>query len=132
MNDMKRLEAINTAIWIRDNWNKIPENELQKFIEQISEYDVFSNRQIARLFNNRVNHSRVREYTKKTQKTGGSLSPESLEDIREALFSRFKNKIDYEAISRAIQKGTSQNMITRLSGVSQSSISRRLKNDNNK
>jgi transposase len=131
MNDMERLEAINTAIWMRDNWNKIPENDLPKMIMQLSEYDLFSNRQIAKILNNRVTHSRVRAYTNKTEKTGGSLSPESLEDIRELLFSRARNKINYDAAIRAVSNGTSQNMLTKLSGVSQSSISRRLRSDKN-
>lgn len=132
MNDTDRLEAISMAIYLRDNSETIPEDRLPSLIFDLSDYGVFSNRQIANLLNNRFNHSKIKKFTGKSQKTGGRLSPESLEDIREVLFSKNRNQIDYEAVSRAVKAGTSQSMITKLSGVSQSSISRRLTSGNNK
>lgn len=132
MNDADRLEAISMAIYVRDNWDKIPENALPGFIFDLSNYGIFSNRQISNLLNNRVNHNKVRKFTGKTKKTGGKLSPSSLEDVREVLLSKSSGKINFDAIVNAVKAGTSQNMIMKLSGVSQSSISRRIGNGNNK
>lgn len=132
MNDEKRLEAINTAIWIRENVEGFSADEAENAITELSKYGLFSNRQIAKIFGNYVSHSKVREYTQKTDKTGGSFEPNSLETIRQILFTKSAGKFDQEAVVKALEMGTSQNMIMRLSGVSQSVISRRLKNEHNK
>lgn len=127
MNDEKRLEAINTAIWVRENAKTFSEDQIAQRIGELSKYGLFSNRQIAKIFGDSINHSRVRSYTQKTDKTGGSFEPASLETIRQILFAKSSGNFDHEAVVKAIDMGTSQNMIMRLSGVSQSVISRRLK-----
>lgn len=132
MNDEKRLEAINTAIWIRENAGSFSEDQVAQKVVELSKYGLFSNRQIAKIFGDNINHSKVRSYTKKTDKTGGSFDPGSLETIRQILFTKSMGRFDHEAVTKALEMGTSQNMIMRLSGVSQSVISRRLKNDINK
>jgi len=127
MNDEKRLEAINTAIWIRENAKTFSDKQIADKTTELSRYGLFSNRQIAKIFGSGVNHSKIKAYTNKTDKTGGSFEPESLETLRQILFTKSMGDFDYQAVKRAIEMGTSQNMIMRLSGVSQSSISRKLK-----
>jgi hypothetical protein len=129
MNDMERLEAINTAIWLRDNAEKLPDEAILERVKELSGYDIFSNRNLSFIIGNKISHVKIGKVTQKKKKSGGLLAPESLEDIRDLLFSRTRNSINYEAAQRAVSAGTSQNMIQRLSGVSQSSISRRLRNE---
>lgn len=128
MNEMQKLEAINMAIWLRDNAPRLSEEVILEKVKQLSEYETFSNRNISFIIGNKISHVKIGKVTRKTKKSGGALAPDSLEDIRDALFSKSRNRIDYEAIARAIKAGTSQNMIQKLSGVSQSSISRKLNN----
>ena len=128
MNEMQKLEAINMAIWLRDNAPRLSEEMILEKVKELSEYEAFSNRNISFIIGNKISHVKIGKVTQKTKKSGGALAPDSLEDIRDALFSKSRNRIDYEAIARAVKAGTSQNMIQKLSGVSQSSISRKLNN----
>lgn len=56
----------------------------------------------------------------KRTKTGGRLNPETLETIRDLRDHGF-NKAD---VIWVLEKGTSQNLLARLTGISQSKISR--------
>lgn len=125
MNQMQRLEVISVAMWLRDHATTTSNEELLDKCVYLSSFGVFSNRNITRLISNRLSHATIGRHTQKTTRNGGSLAPESLEDIRDALFSKEANRIDYEAIFRAIKRGTSQNMIAKLTGIPQSSISRK-------
>lgn len=128
MNPMQRLEVISTAIWLRDNADQISRDRLIEKLSHLSEFGLLSNRQLAKIVKGKISHTTIARHTGKSTKTGGALSPDALEDILEALLSHDKKNIDYDAIGKAIKKGTSQNMITKLTGISQSSISRRIKN----
>jgi len=126
MNQMERLEVISIAIWLRDNASRVEGEELVEKIMMLSDYGIFSNRQLSRIVDNKLSHVKIGAHTRKKGRSGGMLAPESLEDIRDALFSRERNSIDYSAVKSAVEKGTSQNMITKLTGISQSSISRKM------
>lgn len=128
MNQMERLEVISTAIWLRDNADTARDEEIFNKVKDLSDFGIFSNRQMSQILKSRFSHATIGRHTMKTSRTGGALSPDSLEDIRDALFSRERRAIDYEAVVRALKKGTSQNMVTKLTGISQSSISRRINN----
>lgn len=118
-------EALNFAIWLRDNCDKLDIEELNKQIKLISDYEMFSSRQISAIVNSRVNHGTISKMIGKTNKTGGKLNVGTLEILRNVLYSRANGKTDYSLIGEAIKEGTSQGMISKLTGVSQSSISRR-------
>jgi DNA-binding NarL/FixJ family response regulator len=120
-----KLYAINEAIWLRDNASKISLDLLALRIQEIAEHDVFSNRQIANICGNILSHTTIGKFVKKDDKSGGRLNPKSLEDIALALFSKARKSIDYEAIRRALDAGTSQGMIAKLTGISQSTISKK-------
>ena len=125
MESMTRLQAINEAIWIRDNCERISKDLLIDRLQEISEYGLFSNRQLARICNNKVSHALIGQYTKKNTNAGGKIAPESLEDLREALFSKERKRISYPHVQRALEAGTSQGMVAMVTGINQSSISRR-------
>lgn len=128
MNQIWRLQAINEAIWLRDNADKISYGDLINRIRDLSEYGYFSNRQITKIIANRISHVTLGKHVIKMDKSGGRLEPSTLEDIREVLFSKHRKHVDYEAVLRAIEGGTSQNMISKLTGVDQSLISRKVSN----
>jgi hypothetical protein len=125
MESMTRLQAINEAIWIRDNCERISRDLLIDRLQEISEYGLFSNRQLARICNNKVSHALIGQYTKKNTNAGGKIAPESLEDLREALFSKERRSISYPHVQSALEAGTSQGMVARITGINQSSISRK-------
>lgn len=118
------LQAINEAIWIRDNAKKIERSLLVERLQDLAEYSVFSNRQMQAICGNVISYTTIGGYTRKTSKNGGRLAPESLEDIREILFEKHNGRINYKAIERVLQCGTSQGMISKLTGVAQSTISK--------
>ncbi len=125
MEQETRLYAINEAIWLRDHAHKISMDLLYLRIQEIAEYGVFSSRQIANISGNIVSHATISRFIKKDDKSGGRLNPKSLEDIALALFSKARKRIDYSAVERALEAGTSQGMIAKLTGISQSTISKK-------
>jgi hypothetical protein len=119
-------ELLNLAIWVRDNVYSMDSEELHKQIMILADYDMLSSRQISAIVNNKVSHSSISKMIGKNSKTGGNLNVGTLEILRNLLYSRSNGETDYGLISEAIKQGTSQGMISKLTGVSQSSISRRL------
>jgi len=118
-------ELLNLAIWVRDNVHSMDSDELHKQIKILADYDMLSSRQISAIVNNKVSHSSISKMIGKNTKTGGNLNVGTLEILRNVLYSRSNGETDYQLISEALQGGTSQGMISKLTGVSQSSISRR-------
>jgi hypothetical protein len=128
MKSIDRLQAINEAIWIRDNSALISRDVLVERLREISEYGLFSSRQLARICNNKLSHTSISFYIEKNSNSGGKVAPESLEDVREALFSKERGAISYPHIKSALEAGTSQNMVSKMTGINQSGISRMLSN----
>ena len=124
--EIKVAELLNLAIWIRDNVESMEVQEVQKQVMMLADYDMLSSRQISAIINNRISHSSISRSIGKASKTGGNLNVGTLEILRNVLYSRSNGETNYELISEAFEKGTSQGMISKLTGVSQSSISRRL------
>jgi len=128
MDQIQRLQAINEAIWLRDNCERISKELLIERLRDLSGYELFSSRQLAGICGNTMSHGTISNYTQKKTNSGGKIAPESLEDVREALFSKERGAISYPHIKSALEAGTSQNMISKMTGINQSSISRRLSN----
>jgi hypothetical protein len=122
---MRVSELLNLAIWVRDNVYSMDTEELNKQIMLLADYDMLSSRQISAIVNNKVSHSSISKMIGKNSKTGGNLNVGTLEILRNVLYSRSNGETDYGIISEALKEGTSQGMISKLTGVSQSSISRR-------
>ena len=120
-----RLFAIHEAIWIRDNAELIRKEALIEKAKDLANYDLFSNRQISKISGGVLSHVAISANISKTNKKGGRFSPQSLEDIAIVLFSVTDGRgVDFDAVRRAMKAGTSQGMISRLTGLSQSRISR--------
>jgi hypothetical protein len=123
--DVHRLQALNMAIWIRDNSTKVNKDLLIERMQEISEYGLFSNRQIANISGNTVRNTTLSAYIQKKDKSGGKINPKNLEDIRDLLFSRNRGHINYPTLFFILDNGTSQNMVSKLTGINQSTISRK-------
>lgn len=125
--EMSIAEALNQAIWLRDNVAKMDREALEDAIIELASHKLFSSRQLSAIVNNVIDHGTIAKLIKKEDKTGGNLNVGTLEILRNVLYSRANNQTDYELIAKAFEEGTSQGMIAKLTGVSQSSISRRLR-----
>ena len=123
---MKLAEALNMAIWLNMSAGTLSKEELHIAVKEISTYNLFSSRQLSAIVSNVIDHSTIAKLIKKENKTGGNLNVATLEILRSILYSRSDGRADYQLVSEALEKGTSQGMISRLTGISQSSISRRL------
>ena len=123
--EIKVAELLNLAIWIRDNVDSMELDEIKKQVGLMADYEILSSRQMSAIVNNRISHSMISKMIDKGSKTGGNLNVGTLEILRNVLYSRANGETDYKLIKQAIGQGTSQGMISKLTGVSQSSISRR-------
>ena len=122
--DILILRAVNEAIWLRDHASSIDRAKLFEVVEDIGEYNIFSARQLSSFTKNLISHQTAARLCKKTERTGGKLNPNSLEDIKQCFHDRINNTIDYRLISQILADGTSQGMIEKLTGISQTKISR--------
>lgn len=129
MKSIERLYAINEAIWIRDNAQVISVPVLIEKLQNLAEYKLYSSRQMANICGGVLKHNTISGYVGKSDKSGGRFNPASLEDIREALFSKERGRIDYVSVKNALDFGTSQGMVSKLTGINQSMISRRFSNE---
>lgn len=123
-NDINTMRAINEAIWLRDNATRLPRQELIKIVTDITRYQVYSARQISVLTGGILSHQTVARLGGKTAKTGGRLSPESLDDIKQCFHDRVSKNINFITVKRVLDSGTSQGMLKKLSGISQAKISK--------
>jgi hypothetical protein len=125
--DMMRLRAINEAIWIRDHSKNLSRSDLFRVIEDISEYNVFSSRQIALMTGKIISHQTISKLNNKEDKTGGSLNVLDLEKIRDLFYGKSNGSVNYRLAKEIIENGTSQGMLEKLTGIHQSSISKKIK-----
>lgn len=116
--------ALNEAIWLRDNAADLPKTELYAAVKALGAYRVFSSRQIVAITNGLVSSGIVSSLINKSDRTGGNLNPGTLDILRTVLYSRADKATDYKIISEAVSNGTSQGMVSKLTGVSQGSISK--------
>jgi hypothetical protein len=81
-------------------------------------------RQLSNIANNKISASTLRRYLIQKPRTGGRLNTGSLRDIFEIFKSAELGVVDYRLVKRVMNAGTSQNVVARLTGITQSSISR--------
>lgn len=127
LKEMQVAEALNSAIWLRDNNQTLSDIDLVAHIISLGKLRVFSSRQISAIINGRVSHSVITKLIGKTDKTGGNLNAGTLDILRNILLNRADDGTDYKLIARAVGMGTSQGMVSRLTGVPQGSISKKLR-----
>lgn len=122
--------ALNEAIWLRDHIDIVDREELNDAIKSLAKYGIFSSRQISAITNGRLSPSTVSLTVDKSDKTGGNLNPGTLEILRAILYSRADKNTDVLLIKAALAEGNSQGMIAKLTGVSQSMISKIARKEN--
>lgn len=114
----KALVFIALAIRLRDTAHKLNDEEFKELLKEVSYYGVMSNRQLAKLTKNRMNHVAISRFMAKTNKTGGNVNGSDLEKIRGIIFSKSIRQIDYKLVNDVLQNGTSFNMLRRITGIS--------------
>lgn len=122
-----RLYAIAIAIQVRDNWRQYDEPQLRSKIKELSATGLFSLRQISQLCGK--SPSTLSRWEGRTSKTGGKFSPDDLEIYRLIIFARGMNELDWGQVFRVVQRGTSIDFLTRITGIPKSSIHRKMKHD---
>lgn len=128
-NEMRIAEALNQAIWLRDNVYKLDEEKLVKLVIELGSYSVFSSRQLSAIIDGKIPHGKITKLIGKTDKTGGNLNVGTLDILRTILINRADSTTDFRLIADAVGKGTSQGMVAKLTGVPQGTISKKLRNN---
>ena len=121
-----RLYAIALAIQLRDNWRLYSEEELRQKVEQVVDTGVFSLRQVATMCGK--SPSTVSRWVTRKSRTGGKLNPDDLEILRSIIFQRDMNDVDWGQISRVISRGTSLDFLAKITGISKSTLHRKMTN----
>ena len=127
LQEMKVAEALNSAIWLRDNVKGLLDFEIEDQLIEIGKYNLFSSRQLSAIVNGKISHARIGKLIGKTDKTGGNLNVGTLDILRNILLNRADDGTDYKLIARAVGMGTSQGMVSKLTGVPQGSISKKIR-----
>lgn len=125
--EMEVAAALNKAIWLRESVEKFDREQIVKHIKDIATHDVFSSRQLSAIVNGTIHHSTISRMIQKKTKTGGNLNVGTLDILRTVLYSRANESTDYSLIAKAVGMGTSQGMVSKLTGVNQGTISKRLR-----
>ena len=125
MNKHDVVMAIAKSIQLYKNAETMEKPEILKLAREISELNIFSNRQIEKMAHNQITHLAIGKVTGKTTKNGGKLNPASLELIRELIFEFSDGKINWEKVGQVVRMGTSQNLVSKLTGISKTQINRR-------
>ena len=125
--EMEVAAALNKAIWLRESVEGFDREQIIKHIKDIAIHDVFSSRQLSAIVNGAVHHSTISKMIQKKTKTGGNLNVGTLDILRTVLYSRANETTDYSLIAKAVGMGTSQGMVSKLTGVNQGTISKRLR-----
>lgn len=118
--------ALNKAIWLRDKVSELGKEEIIFHVKDLATYDVFSSRQLSAITNGIIHHATISKITGKKDRTGGNLNVGTLDILRNILFTRADSGTDYNLIASALRMGTSQGMVSKLTGVSQSTISKKV------
>jgi len=119
-------QALNEAIWLRDNVEGLTKEETFGYIRELGSHGVFSSRQISAITNGKIGHGTVSKLIGKNDRTGGNLNVGTLDILRSILYSRADSSTDYSLVASAVGQGTSQGMVSKLTGLNQGTISKRL------
>ncbi len=125
--EMRIAQALNEAIHLRNHANAMAQDAVIIAVKNLSQYGIFSARQLAAITNGRVSHHTITRIINKTDKTGGNLNAGTLDILRNILYSRANGVTDYKLVADAVSSGTSQGMVSKLTGIPQGSISKKLR-----
>ena len=125
MNQQDRHRLLSQAIWLRDNAESITKTRAFELIRELDEFSALSIRQISKIINGKISNTTLCKYLVVKPRVGGRLNPKSLEDIAQCLSDKERNLVDYRIVKRILLAGTSQNTLSRLTGINQSLISKK-------
>lgn len=125
MDKKDRHRLLSQAIWLRDNADSINKTETFEFVRELDEFGALSIRQISAIIGGKISNTTLCKYLVVKDRVGGRLNPNSLEDIAQCLSDKENNSVDYRVVKRILLAGTSQNTLSRLTGINQSLISKK-------
>lgn len=116
------LEAVKQAQYAHEHHESMTPQDKLDYAIALGEWGVFSNRQIASFVG--MSAPRVGGVTGKTAHTGGTLKPEALGPIIDLMQRHARGEIDFQATKQTLEAGVSAHMLSRLSGIPQTNLSR--------
>jgi|688.fasta_scaffold689099_2 hypothetical protein len=124
MNNVQRHGLLSQAVWLKENNATLNKGEVFHYITEIDTLGEFSVRQLSNICNNKISASTLRRYLVDKPRHGGRLNTGSLRELLDLFKESELGVVDYRVVKRIMNAGTSQNVVARLTGISQSSISR--------
>jgi hypothetical protein len=124
MNNLQRHGLLSQAVWLKENNAALNKGEVFHYITELDILGEFSIRQLSNIANNKISASTLRRYLIEKPRLGGRLNTGSLRELFELFKECELGLVDYRVVKRIMNAGTSQNVVARLTGISQSSISR--------
>jgi len=124
MNNVQRHGLLSQAVWLKENNATLNKGEVFHYITEIDTLGEFSVRQLSNICNNKISASTLRRYLVEKPRHGGRLNTGSLRELLDLFKESELGVVDYRVVKRIMNAGTSQNVVARLTGISQSSISR--------
>ena len=120
---MTHLPAVQHAQRVHTNRHESTREALINEAVALGEWGVYSKRQVASFTGLRP--ALINDLLPKSDRTGGTLKPESLGYIIILMRATAREEDDCKAIADALKAGVSSIMLARLTGRSQSTLSRR-------
>ena len=127
MNNVQRHGLLSQAVWLKENNATLNKGEVFHYITEIDTLGEFSVRQLSNICNNKISASTLRRYLIDKPRHGGRLNTGSLRELLDLFKECELGVVDYRVVKRIMNAGTSQNVVARLTGISQSSISRNMR-----
>lgn len=124
MDNAQRHTLLSRAIWLKENSSTLNKGEVFFYITEIDEAGQFSIRQLSSIANNKISASTLSRHLVTKPRIGGRLNTGSLRGLFDLFRSWELGVVDYRVVKRMLKEGNSQNVIARLTGISQSAISR--------
>lgn len=118
--------ALAFSIKLRDEVKSISKEQAHALAVEIASWGVFSNRQIELFSGGVVSQRAIGKHSKKTTRDGGSINPNSLEDIRSIIFTSNDSSVDWSLVKKVVSRGTSMTMLAKLTGISKTTMSRKI------
>lgn len=125
MRDQERLVAIALAMQLRDSSDRLADDAFRELVFELSKYELLSMRQIAMLSGNRISHSTLSRWIKKSRKNGGKLNGAHLEKLRDLILQKSLGEVDWHRVGKMVNEGTSPDIISRFTGIPRSTIYRK-------
>ena len=115
-------EALKLAVFYRERVKHMGRDERISAAWELASYEVFSSRQLGAILD--IDWWTARTKNEKTGRTGGAFNADSLADLRDAAEAYERGEVDPVQVARILDAGTSRRMVTRLTGIPESTVQR--------